>query len=42
LWIDANKNGCDTRAEVLIAEAIVKPKKAAKKAASGKAKKKAD
>jgi hypothetical protein len=30
LWIDANKNGCDTRAEVLIAEAIVKPKKAAK------------
>jgi hypothetical protein len=30
LWIDANKNGCNTRAEVLIAEAIVKPKKAAK------------
>ena len=30
LWIDANKNGCDTRAEVLISEAIVKPKKAAK------------
>jgi hypothetical protein len=30
LWVDANKNGCDTRAEVLIAEAIVKPKKAAK------------
>lgn len=25
-WIDANKNGCDIRAEVLIAEAVVKPK----------------
>ena len=25
-WIDADKNGCYTRAEVLIAEALVKPK----------------
>lgn len=25
-WIDSDKNGCDTRAEVLIEEAIVKPK----------------
>lgn len=25
-WIDVNKNGCDTRAEVLISEAVVKPK----------------
>lgn len=26
LWIDANKNGCDTRAEVLIKQALIKPK----------------
>jgi hypothetical protein len=25
-WIDNDKNGCDTRAEVLISEAVVKPK----------------
>jgi len=29
LWIDADKNGCDTRKEVLISEAIVKPTKSA-------------
>jgi hypothetical protein len=29
-WIDADKNGCDTRSEVLIKEAKVKPKKSAK------------
>lgn len=29
-WVDANKNGCNTRAEVLIAEATVKPRVAAK------------
>lgn len=25
-WVDADKNGCDTRAEVLLEEALVKPK----------------
>ena len=25
-WIDADKNGCDTRVEVLLSEAVVKPK----------------
>ena len=34
-WIDADKNGCTTRAEVLIAEAIVKPKVGKKCALTG-------
>ncbi len=29
-WIDADRNGCDTRKEVLIEEAVVKPKKGPK------------
>ncbi|MFS0885092.1 DUF1524 domain-containing protein [Aeromicrobium sp. 179-A 4D2 NHS] len=34
-WIDADKNGCDTRREVLIVEAVVKPTVGAKCALSG-------
>jgi hypothetical protein len=29
-WVDADRNGCDTRKEVLIEEAVVKPKKGPK------------
>ena len=34
-WIDADKNGCNTRAEVLIEEAITKPKVGSKCALTG-------
>jgi hypothetical protein len=34
-WVDADKNGCDTRKDVLIAEAIIKPKIGAKCVLSG-------
>lgn len=34
-WVDADKNGCTTRAEVLIAEAVVKPKVGKKCALTG-------
>ena len=34
-WIDADRNGCNTRAEVLIEEAVVKPKVGSKCALTG-------
>jgi hypothetical protein len=34
-WVDTDKNGCDTRKEVLIAEATIKPKIGAKCVLSG-------
>lgn len=34
-WVDADRNGCDTRKEVLIAEAIIKPTVGAKCALTG-------